>query len=308
MPPLLKPGARIAVIAPAGRFAKERLEKGAAVLHSWGYELVWGPNISCVERYNAGSIDERAADVAWACTDPQVDAVWLARGGFGCAHVLPLLPWDHLVARPLLGFSDATALHVALWLAGWTTFAGGALVHGPVVQTLAPAPVDGSAAPVLVDQVTRIALRDLLEGQPVALPARMLCGPAGAVVEGPVVGGNLTVLASLCGTRWQLRARGCIVVLEDVGEAPYRLDRALTQLIQSGALNGAVGIVLGQLLDSAGRDPEGAEYGPLDVLRERLVDLRIPVVCDAPVGHGPRNLPWLFGRRGRLDARGVTWP
>lgn len=306
MPPLLRSGARIAVVAPAGRFSRERLEKGAAVLHDWGYEVVYGPNLSAVDRYHAGTIDQRASDLAWACTDPTIDAVWLARGGFGCAHLLPVLPWEKLLARPLLGFSDATALHVALWLAGWTTFDRGLLVHGPVVQTLAPAPADGSPSPVLVDQVTRVALRDLLEGRPTALPGRTLCGPA-AVVEGPVVGGNLTVLASLCGTRWQLRARGSIVILEDVGEAPYRLDRALTQLIQSGALAGAVGIALGQMLDGAGRDPEGVEYGPLEVLRDRLMPLRIPVLCDLPVGHGVRNLPWLFGRRGRMDGRGVVW-
>jgi len=303
---LLARGARIAVIAPAGRFSRVRLDAGATVLREMGYEPVFGARIGAVERYHAGTIDDRLADLVWACTAPDIDAIWLARGGFGCAHLLPRLPWQSLRARPLFGFSDATALHVGFWLAGWTTVDGGALIHGPVLQTLAPAPPEGIAAPVAIDQASRTALRDLLRGFLPALPGRLLCGPP-AAVEGPLIGGNLTVLASLCGTRWRLRANGCVLLIEDIGEAPYRIDRCITQLVQAGALDGVRGVALGEFIDSVGRDPDGSEYGPLDVLKDRLQPLGVPVVCDLPVGHGVRNVPWHFGRRCRLDAHGVSW-
>ncbi len=298
--------ARVAVIAPAGRFAKDRLLAGCDTLRAWGYRPVFGPNLFAADRYHAGTPAERLDDFVWAATDPAIDAIWLARGGFGCAHLLPQLPWERLAARPLIGFSDATALHTALWQAGWTTAQGGALVHGPVVQTMAPAPPAGSTSPVLVDHETRAALREVLSGHAVPLPGRRLCGPPGRR-DGPVVGGNLTVLASLCGTPWQLQGAGCIVVLEDVGEAPYRLDRLVTQLLQAGCLDGCAGLALGQFIDAQGTDADGLDYGPLDVLRDRLTPLGVPVLCDLPVGHGPRNLPWQVGRRGVLTDGGLLW-
>ena len=303
----LPQGARVAVIAPAARFSTDRLLAGVEFLRGLGLEPVLAPQLFATDRYHAGTSAQRLADLVWAATDPHIDAIWLARGGFGCAHLLNDLPWEILNPRPLIGFSDATALLVALWQAGWTTTDNGHLVHGPVVQTLAPTVAQGRVAPVLVDNETRAAIRDLVAGSPVALPGRHLCGPPRQPPSGPVVGGNLTVLASLCGTPWQLQAKGCIVVLEDVGEAPYRLDRCLTQLLQAGSLTGAVGIALGQLIDAGASDADGIEYGALEVLRDCLSPLGIPVICDLPVGHGPRNLPWFFGRRGNLTDSGIQW-
>lgn len=305
---MLSAGARVAVVAPAGRFSRERVLAGAELLRSWQLQPVFAPNLlNGGDRYHSAGIADRLADLAWATTSPDIDAIWLARGGFGCAHLLPYLPWQELQPRPLIGFSDATALHAALWQAGWTTSAGGALVHGPVLQTLAPAPPLGSLSPVLVDAESRQALSELLlHGKPVDLPGRQLCGPE-ADVAGPVVGGNLTVLASLCGTPWQLQAAGCIVILEDVGEAPYRLDRCLTQLLHSGSLQGAVAIGFGQLLDSNASDGDGRDYTALDVLAERTAGLGIAVLADLPVGHGARNIAWPFGRRGIASDSGIRW-
>ena len=199
------------------------------------------------------------------------DAVWMARGGFGLGRLLRDLSWDELEAVPFFGFSDGTALLDPLAARGRPA------VHAPVLTSL----VD------LVDDASRDHLRDLLAGVPLApLSGRHVTGPSGRV-EAPLRGGNLCVLASLCGTPWQLDARDALVLLEEVGEGPYRVDRMLRQLVDSGALDGAAGILLGEFL---GADPPpGAGWSVLDVIVDELGGRGIPIVAGLPVGHGARN-------------------
>lgn len=274
----LRAGARVAVVAPGGALEPARLEAGLSLLREWELEPVLGPHLFARRRWLAGSPEERAADLTWALGADGLDAVWFARGGSGTADVLPRLPWERLPDRPVLGFSDATALLVALAARGRTA------IHGPVLTSLANA-----------DPLTLAATRDLVrEGRAPRLTARHLSGPA-SLRPGPLVGGNLTVLASLAGTPWALRAAGVVLLLEDVDEAPYRLERSLAQLIAAGSLEGVRGVVWGELL-RCGEDP-----GPvLEMIAERLAPLGVPVLCDLPVGHGPRNLPFVHGA-------GVRW-
>ncbi len=289
----LQSGARIAVVAPAGLFAAERLQRGMDVVRSWGYELIEGQELFAKARYTAGSVAQRSADLNWALTAPDIDAVWFARGGFGTAHLLPLVPWQQLDGRPVIGFSDATALLNGLRQRGLPA------IHGPVLQTLSN---DAFGAPgaVLVDDASRRALQDLLgAGKLPDLPGELLCGPA-RPVRGPLVGGNLTVLASLAGTPWALRAQGAILLLEEVGEAPYRVDRLVTQLQQSGALAGVLGVALGDFLD-----PRTDAADMRAVLRELLAPLGVPVVVGLPVGHGAGNVAWRVGATAVLDQTGV---
>ena len=110
---MLKQGARIAVVAPAGRFDKKRLTRGMNILREWEYQLVPGPNLNAAHRYFAGTTEQRIEDMTWALTDPDIDAVWFARGGYGTVQVLESLPWDQIDDRPVIGFSDATALFAA---------------------------------------------------------------------------------------------------------------------------------------------------------------------------------------------------
>lgn len=283
---MLNPGCRVAVVAPAGIFAPERLERGLERIRAWGLVPVHGPNLGRRHLFNAGTAAERASDLAWALTEPGIDAVWFARGGYGTAHLLDEVPYKLLDGRPIVGFSDATALFVALC-------GRGRAVHGPVLTSL------GS----LADDDTIEATRALLmEGRHPELPGEPFVGPD-QVVRGPLTGGNITVLASLCGTPWAWRAAGGIAVLEDVGEAPYRLDRALYQLIRAGALDGVRGIALGELSGCAA--PTDAGWSLDEVLAERLAPLGVPVLRGLPVGHAARNRPWRLGLEAELGPGGV---
>src|SRR5512132_1813400 len=277
---MLRQNARIAVVAPAGVFLPERLEIAIRMLRSFGYEPVLGPNVQARHRYLAGTAAQRAADLAWALTAPDIDAVWFARGGYGTAQTLALLPWDRLDGRPVIGFSDATALLVAMHQRGLRG------IHGPVLHGLVELDL-GSNPPVTpIDTESRaVLLRLLATGAAPALPGRPLLGDS-AAVRGPVIGGNLTVLASLAGTPWALDATDSIVVLEDVHEPPYRIERSLCQLLDSGGLRGARGVALGDFYQCR---PDAPDYTLADIFVAHLGTLGIPVVFGLPVGHTVHN-------------------
>lgn len=279
-------GSRFAVVAPAGVFDPARLETGMALAASWGLELVAAPHLGAKRRYLAGTVQERAEDLAWALTDPDMHGVWFARGGYGTAQLLRHLPLDRVDDRPIIGFSDASALFSALR-------GRGRAIHGPVLHSLAD----------LADADSQEALRALLiEGRPSDLPGAPLNGYTDPVTA-PLTGGNLTVLASLCGTPWSWSAAGHIAVLEDIGEAPYRLDRSLSQLLDAGALDGALGVALGEFTSC--NPPPNANWTLLDVLGERLAPLGVPVVTGLPVGHGARNRAWTLGATATLHEGGL---
>lgn len=275
---MLAPGSRIAVVAPAGIPDAGLLDEGMALLRDWGYGVVPGEYLRASHRYNGGTVAQRSADLNWALTSEQVDAVWLARGGYGCVHCLPHLPAELPKGRVVVGSSDATALLSALHGRGHTR-----LIHGPMLQSLA----------TRVDEETRGAMRRLLTAfaKP-TFPLVQLCGPTGPVA-GKSVGGNLTVLASMAGTPWRLRESQGIVMLEDVAEAAYRLDRCIMQLIASGAFEGVNAVVLGEFTRC--NVPPNADFTLTDVMRDLLGPLGMPVFTGAEFGHGSRNLPWVYG-------------
>lgn len=297
-PAILTGSRRIGVVAPAGVFSPDRLRGGMDTLASWGHLPIEAPNLRARHRYTAGTTQQRHDDLRWALTSPDVDAVWFARGGYGTFAAMQDLPWDQVDARPVLGFSDATALLVALHRRGRTG------IHAPVVQGLADPQTYAEPGAVLVDAASRTALERLLQGQATpALAGHHLCGPE-REVQGPVVGGNLAVLASLCGTAERLDTRGAILLLEEVGEAPYRVDRLLTQLKAAGWLEDLAGIALGDFL---GCEPRDETWNLAEVLRDLLSPLGVPVVAGLPVGHGARNLAWRYGNPAQLSGEGVHW-
>lgn len=280
-PAPLAPGDRVAVVAPAGPTDPDRVLAGIRVLEGWGLEVVpaAGPPTGG-HPWLAGSDQDRADALASAWLDARVRAVWCTRGGFGSHRVLDLLPWSELAAAPprwLVGFSDVTALHQA-----WAELLGVATVHGPGVAALGEA-----------DAEVRAAVHALLsQGRAAELSGRP---GVGGVAEGVLVGGNLTVLAATVGTPGARAARGGIAVLEDVSESPYRLDRALTQLVRSGWFDGVRGVACGWFTRCG--DPGVVR----DLLLERLRPLDVPVVLDLPIGHQAPNLPVPLGRPARLD-------
>ena len=289
----LRPGDRVGLAAARG--ALERLEAGIAVLEGWGL-LVERPSIHTrVWGYLAGSDGARRADLE---RPDQQEAALLAclRGGWGSARLLerPL----RLPPRWLLGFSDVTSL---LW-AQLAQGSGGA-VHGPLLTTLAAEP-----------HWSRERLRQLLFGE--SVPALVGEAWSGGVASGPLLVANLTVATHLLGTPHLPVLDGAVLVLEDVGEAPYRIDRMLTHWRLAGALGRLAGIGFGAFSDcddpaadlssdaacsEAGRQP--AVHRSLEqVLRERTADLGIPVLAGLPLGHRCGNAALPLGALARLDA------
>jgi muramoyltetrapeptide carboxypeptidase len=284
----LKPGARVGVFAPSGNFDPSRLEAGLSLMRDWGLEPVLAPGLGRRQRYLAGSDDLRLGDLLWALTEPGLDAAWLARGGYGLTRLLHRLPYAALPRRPVIGFSDASALFSALWSSDT-----GAPLHGPVLQSLAD----------LADDDSREALRALLlDGRGARWSGRSLVSGR---ATGPLIGGNLCTFASLAGTPWALRGAGAIVLLEEVGERPYKVDRLLTQLLRSGALDGARAVVLGGFVGC--EEPGQPEWDPELIALGCLAELDVPVLAGIPVGHGPSNHAFPWGVEAVLDGDTLSW-
>lgn len=275
---MLRPNDAVAVVAPCGPFDRTAFEKGLAVIAE-RYRPVFTERIFETRRYLAGTDEARAAELQRALDDEGVKAVFVARGGYGAMRLLPSLRLH--APKPLVGFSDATALHLAMQAKGWRT------LHAPVLTQLGKQPAD---------VVTR--LFDLLEGRPVApLPGTRTVVPG--IAEGPLIGGNLSVLSRLVGTPYFPSLHGAVLLLEDVGERPYRLDRMWTHLELAGVLNGVAGVVFGEF---TGCEEQGATYSSAEVLDELAQVLGVPCAAGFGIGHGDVNFPVPLGARVRLDA------
>lgn len=285
--PLIPKGAPIAVVAPCGIVDPDRFEAGLRILRAAGHDPHPYPHMQRPWRYLAGDDDHRAAQLVDALTSPRWAAVWIARGGYGLTRILDRVPFHELPRRPVLGFSDVTVLLGALHAAG-----AGPAIHAPVVHSL---PIHDAAS---LDH-----LFALLEGRPT--PALVGTPWVDGDAEGWLCGGNLCLLAATCGTPWQLDARGAVLVLEEIGEAPYRIDRMLRQLVEAGVFEGVRGVAVGELVGC--RPPEGADWTLRDVVLDHLRPLGVPVVGDLPIGHGARNHAFPWGARARLGGGRLSW-
>ncbi|GII87519.1 putative carboxypeptidase [Sphaerisporangium siamense] len=277
VPSRLRPGDRVAIVAPSGPVDPVRLAHGRQVLTEAGLEVEVMPRVMHRRGYLAGSDAGRAADLQEAWCDPAYRAVVCARGGYGATRLLELFDWPAMeAARPkiLLGSSDITALHQA-----FAARLGVASCFGPMPACRTLGDLEGPEPATLAH--LRASLFETEAPGPITGDRVIVPGRA----EGPLTGGNLALLAALCGTPYALRGRGRLVLLEDVGEEPYRVDRMLTQLLQAGCLDGVAGIVLGSWVDCG---------DPMAVLIERLAPLGVPMIAGLPVGHGsPQFTAWM---------------
>ncbi|GAB2561352.1 LD-carboxypeptidase [Kribbella endophytica] len=278
-------GDRVAVVAPAGPLKAERLEVGSARLREWGLEVEVMPSaLARDERlpYLAGSDRARAEDFTKAWMDDGFAAVFCGRGGYGVQRMLPLLDLDALAAveKVFVGFSDITALHEALNARGLVT------VHGPMAAGVEQLAAGGDRLKDLLFEPEKVV--DLLAPRGAET---VVAGTA----EGRLLGGNLALLAASLGSPTAVKPAG-IVVLEDVSEDGYRVDRLLTQLLRAGWFEQVTGLVIGDFSE--------ADDGGLvaDVVRERLEPLQVPMVIGAAIGHEDLNLAVPLGLPVRLDA------
>ncbi len=288
LPPPLKPGDLLRVIAPSGALREfEVFEKGVEIWRSHGYIVKVDSSINHRWGYLAGTDIERQRQLADAWQDPECRGILCARGGYGSSRLLENWTWP--VCPPtkwLIGFSDVTCL---LWSLCQIGVSG---VHGPVLTTLAAEP-DWSIE----------RLFDLVEGRNLA-PLTGI-GWGGGEVTGILLPANLTVATHLLNTPIQPYLDGAILALEDVTEAPYRIDRLLTQWRLTGAFTSIRGIALGRF-SRCEAPPNVPSFTVVEVLRDRLADLGIPIVSDFSFGHDGANAALPVGVLAHLDGeRGI---
>ncbi|MEB3257170.1 MAG: LD-carboxypeptidase [Cyanobacteriota bacterium] len=293
LPPPLRPGDRVRLVAASSALeSAERLEAGISVLRRWGLE-VEDPGSLVGRRwgYLAGTDQQRAGDLArHEREDTLAPLLACVRGGWGSARLLDAGGGgltSLASTQWLLGFSDITSLLWARWARGCS---GG--IHGPLLTTLASEPL-----------WSQERLQDLLFGK--GLAPLEGSGWVGGLAEGPLLVANLTVATHLLGTPHLPELQGAIVVFEDVGEAPYRIERMLTHWRLCGALQQLAGIGWGSFSgctdDDRANQPPDTFFTTEQVLRERTADLGIPVVAHLPVGHTPGNAALPLGIWARLD-------
>lgn len=286
--PALRPEGIIALIAPAGP-AELDAEKAAQWVRNRGYNLRIFPGVFERDGYLAGSDDTRLNDLHSAFADPDIDAIFCLRGGYGTPRLLDRLDFGLLRdnPKPFVGYSDLTAVHLAI-----SRYAGFVTFHGPMFK------VD-----LLGDkqQPTESSLFSMLRGQlgagsvlahPVAYPLTTI---APGIACGRLLGGNLSMIAAVMGTAFEIDAEGIILLIEDVNEPIYRIDRLLTHLRLAGKLAQVAGVLVG---DVAGVDKVALER----LLKQTFEPLCIPVLAGWRSGHCDPNLTLPMGALVRLDA------
>ncbi len=289
-PPRLRPGDAITVVAPSSGFRPADLWPGLGRLRE-RYRVVASSGILAREGFLAGSDERREGELRRALLDPSIRAIFAARGGYGSTRFGPRLPWDRLAESPkwIVGFSDVTALHLE------ASRVGVASIHGPNVTGL------GRASPLELAGLVGLLERHV---GPVWEGLRVVHGEGASEVLGTAVGGNLSLLESMAASGRLALPGGCVLLLEDVTERPYRLDRMLTALREGGHLARAAAIVIGGL-DACAPGPDLVTAD--QVLAERTRDLGVPVLAGAPFGHGASNRPWPCGFVARLQGSKITF-
>jgi muramoyltetrapeptide carboxypeptidase len=298
-------GGTIGVAAPASPYdARSDVLRGVEWWESQGYKVKLAPNVYARDDYVAGDARDRAADLNALFSDPEVDVVQALQGGYGSAQTIPHLDFDAIAAnaKPLVGFSDITALHVAIHRrTGFPTFYGNGLI--------------GVGVPVATE-FTRERLLTVLRNEangevPKSPDDPYVRAIRGGTVTAPLRGGCLWLLMQTMGTPWEFDVDDAIFFFEDYKAPPYYIDGLLTQLRHAGKLDNVAGVVVGEMMDCDWGDlrqsSDWARSRSLeDVLEEHLEPLGVPVLYGLPLGHGKHLASIPLGVRYTLDADGRT--
>jgi muramoyltetrapeptide carboxypeptidase len=282
------------VVAPASPpQTRSEIEQATAYFEARGHRVVFGPNHRKVHGYLAGTDEERAADVQWALSEPGIHMVHTLCGGYGTARLHDRIDWGALgEPRIVCGFSDITALHLALAAhAGWVTF------YGPNFLRFTRRKDE-------LTQETKDWFHRAFEPED---PYVLTVGDG--VAEAPLVGGCLTLLCASMGTPFEVDTEGCVVLVEDLNTDPYLVDTALNHLVRAGKLANAAGFVFGTDVNLKPQTlPEGPEstLSIEEVLDELIAPLGIPAIANVPLGHGKHMATMPLGVKVRLDAAAKT--
>jgi muramoyltetrapeptide carboxypeptidase len=283
------------LVSPSSPVARERVARGTELLTAWGLRVRLGPDVYARHGFFGGTDAQRLASFNGALRDPTVRAVICTRGGYGAQRIVDGIDLDAVRADPKLvvGFSDITAIQLALWCGARL-----ATVHGPGAAWM-----DDRLPPQSAESL-RVAL---MTDTPIVVAADPATETGAATAPGPratgtLLGGNLCMLASTIGTPDFPDLRGAILLLEDVDEVPYKVDRMLTHLRRAGVLAGVAGVALGQFTRCA----DGWPVTVAEVLADRLAPLGVPVLGGLPIGHGYGQVTVPVGVPATLDVAAGT--
>jgi muramoyltetrapeptide carboxypeptidase len=287
-PRALKPGDTVGVVSPAAAIDREHLERGVTALERLGFRVKVSRHALDRAAIVAGSDAVRARELQAFFADPEVDAIFAARGGYGAGRILPLLDFAAIARTPkvFMGFSDATFLLNAL-----VGRAGMVCFHGPMVA------MDFARG---LREASLAHLRRLLAGETGRFELPAHAALKGGVAEGEIVGGCLSLVAAAIGTPYAPPFDGAILFLEDTGEKAYRIDRMLVQLGQAGVLQRVAAVVFGALRPPGGSEAEHRLIS--ECVAEQAARLDCPVLAGIEAGHGSANFTIPFGVRARVDA------
>jgi len=292
-PRALRRGDGIAVLTPAGPARQSGvIQTTVPAIEALGFVVVLSPWIADSWKYLAGSDEARLSELHWAYSEPDIDGILCLRGGYGSLRILPQLDWAILKQHPkvFIGMSDITALQLAIHAkTDLVTFAG----PMPALNKFGKFTSFSTSSLLSAITGTGVVPWMIHEGpgdpDPVVL--------SGGTASGTLLGGNLNTIVSMIGTPFEVSFDGAIMILEEINEAPYRVDRMVTQLLLGGHLDNVCGIALGRFHGCY----EKSENEIVDVLEERLSPLNIPILYGLALGHQPDVMTWPQGCVGILD-------
>ena len=277
----------IRIISPSGAIDPSYIDGASARLRAWGFAVSEGKHVRSSWGRFAGTDEERLSDLIEALNDPTVDIILCSRGGYGLQRIIDRVP---AITKPIIGFSDITALHQLSAISNQFS------VHGIMCKHIAALPEDSD--PI-------VSLRKLLAGEALEYrwAAHPLNNPGHACA--PVVGGNLSVLYGLQATPWGLqqsafRIQFPILLIEDIGERHYHIDRMMRNLRMSGVLAHLSGLVVGQFSDC--EDDPLMQQSVYETIKEVVADYDYPVLFNAPIGHVAHNLPLWLNRHATIQS------
>ena len=302
-PKRLSPGDAVGIIAPASAVSAETFDRAMKNIEDLGFKPVAGKFARGSNGFLSGTDKERLSDLHWAFSDPQIKAVWCVRGGGGAPRLLADIDYSLIRKNPkvLIGFSDITALHLAIHqMCGLVTF------HGPVASSQYPDYTRDNLLNVISKPASpyKIGVSEfnMAKESPYYKTETINKGKA----RGRLIGGNLSLLSALAGTKYALSdLKGKILFIEEVNEPPYRIDRMLTQLRQSADLRSVAGIALGVFEDTSASAGKTAEP-VLNVIKDRLGDLGKPLIYGLSFGHIRDNITIPYGIEAELDVDKAT--
>ncbi len=303
-PSALKRGDKIALVTPGSYITKDEKQESINNIRNLGFEVTYSDRLMQKHGYFSATDEERAADINEMFSRSDIAGIVCARGGYGCTRILPYLDYNliHKNPKPLIGFSDVTALLFALY-----KYSSLVTYHGPVATSSFSKYSKNYFEKILSNTEEKLELENSRSRNNYNIYG--ITSISGGIQEGELIGGNLSIVASLIGTPYDVDTKGKIIFLEEFLEEPYRIDRMLTQMLQAGKFEKASGVALGvfKLCEPNRQNPAfSGSFSLMDVLKDRLGNLGIPVIYGLSFGHVVDKLTLPVGIRAEINSERKT--